>query len=76
MYTISVEKRVLRLRSDEMWRMGKVIARESVRMIGKQVEREYGGDLDGRNDGSQEDIGNRNGRFLGSQEDIGNRNGR
>lgn len=35
MYTISAEKRVLRLRSDEMWGMGEVRAREGVRMVGK-----------------------------------------
>lgn len=35
MYTISVEKRVLRLRSDEMWRIGEIGVGESVRMVGK-----------------------------------------
>ena len=35
MYTISAEKRVLRLRSDKMWRMGEIGVGESVRMIGK-----------------------------------------
>lgn len=34
MYTISAEIRVLRLRSDKMWRIGEVRAREGVRMIG------------------------------------------